>query len=155
MFGILRYGLFPVVLFCIVIVAASFDSFSTNAARKSTWHRTDVTVTESEDFGQEVATLRGTADNFPDPHGRVTYVVDGKSYEWKGRGRDIGLTAMKPGEKIEVYYNPSNPQEINSLILLGASTGLVILASALAFLGFYIWFFWWRRPFRGFGSGDF
>jgi hypothetical protein len=155
MFGTLRYALLPVVLFCIVIVVASFDTFSENIARKSTWHRTDVTVTGSEDFGQEVAKFRHTPNSFPDPHGRVSYVVDGTTYEWQGRGRDIGLTVMDPGEKIQVYYNPKNPREINTLVLLGASTGLFILASALAFLVFYIWFFWWRRPFRGRGSGDF
>jgi hypothetical protein len=51
---------------------------------------------------------------------------------------------MNPGDTIKIYYNPENPQEISTLVLLGMFTGSVILAAALAFLVFYVWFFWLR-----------
>ena len=51
---------------------------------------------------------------------------------------------MNPGDKIKVFYNPENPLEINTLVLLGAFTGNIILAAAIAFLAFYVWFFWLR-----------
>lgn len=162
MFRLFRYGLIPVVLFCMVIVAASVDSFSTNAIRKSAWARTTVTVIESKDPSQILAEFRGTQNTFPDPRGTVRYVVDGKTYIWRGRGREIGLTVMNPGDRIELYYNPGNPREISTLVLLGASTGTILFAAALAFIAFYLWFFWLRgwgrrsRPydFDGHGPGS-
>jgi hypothetical protein len=144
MFMLFRYGLIPVVLFCVVVIAASIDTYTTNVVQKSSWLQTVVTVMESQDLGQGLAEFRGTQNTFPDPHGTVRYVIDGKTYTWQGRGRDIGVTVMNPGDKIEVYYDPENPQEISTLVLLGASTGNIILAVALAFLGFYFWFFWLR-----------
>jgi hypothetical protein len=62
---------------------------------------------------------------------------------------------MNPGDKIKIYYNPKNPREISTLVLLGASTGNVILAVALAFLAFYVWFFWLRGFLRRSGPDDF
>jgi Protein of unknown function (DUF3592) len=144
MFTLFRYGLIPIVLFCVVVVAASIDTYSSNVVQKSTWRQTVVTVVESQDPGDALAAFSGTQNTFPDPHGTLSYVVDGKPYTWQGRGRDIGVTAMNPGDEIKVYYDPENPQEISTLVLLGASTGNMILAAALAFLGLYIWFFWLR-----------
>ena len=144
LFTLFRYGLIPVVLFCVVVVAAGIDTYWTNAVQKSTWPQTVVTVMESQDVGQRLAEFRGTQNTFPDPQGTVSYVIDGKTYTWQGRGRDIGVTVMNPGDKIKVYYNPENPEEINTLVLLGAFTGNIILAVAIAFLAFYVWFFWLR-----------
>jgi Protein of unknown function (DUF3592) len=155
MFTLFRYGLIPVVLFCLVVIAASFDAYSTNAVRKSTWPRTVVTVMQSHDVGQALAQSRGTQNTFPDPHGTVKYVIDGETYTWQGRGRDMGVTVMTPGDKINVYYNPKNPRDISTLVLLGAFTGNIILAAALAFLAFYVWFFWLRGLLRRSGPGDF
>jgi hypothetical protein len=155
MFTLFRYGLMPVVAFCVVVIAASIDVYSTAAIQKSTWPQTVVTVVQSQDFGDVAAKFRGTPNTFPDPRGTLTYVVDGKTHTWQGRGRDIGLTVMNPGDRITVHYNPRNPQEISTLVLLGASTGNVILATALAFLAFYIWFFWLRGFFRRSGPNDF
>ena len=154
MFTLGRYGLIPVVLFCALIVVASIDTHWTNAVRKSAWPRTVVTVTQSQDPGQVAAEVRGVQNTFPDPRGTVNYVVNGQTYTWQGRGRDIGVTVMKPGDKINVYYNPKNPQEINTLVLLGAGTGNIILAAALAFLAFYLWFFWLRGFLRRSGPDD-
>lgn len=67
----------------------------------------------------------------------------------------MGVTVMKPGDQIKVYYNPQNPLEISTLVLLGASTGSVIMAVALAFLAFYFWFFWLRGLLRRSGPDDF
>jgi hypothetical protein len=144
MFTLFRYGLIPVVLFCGVVVAASIDTYSSNIVHKSSWPQTVATVMESQDFGQGLAEFNGTQNTFPDPHGTVSYVIDGKPYTWQGRGRDIGVTVMNPGDEIKVYYDPGNPQTISTLVLLGASTGNMILAAALAFLAFYVWFFWLR-----------
>ena len=155
MFTLGRYGLIPVVLFCALIVTASIDAHWTNATRKSAWPQTVVTVTQSQDPGQVAAEARGTKNTFPDPHGTVTYVVDGKSYTWQGRGRDIGVTVMKPGDKFNVYYNPKNPREINTLVLLGAFAGNIMLGVALVFLAFYVWFFWLRGFLRRSSPDDF
>ena len=155
MFTLFRYGLLPVVLYCVIVVAAGINAFSTNAVRKSTWPQTVVTVMASRDFGKALAELRGTQNTFPDPHGTLTYVIDGATYTWQGRGRDIGVTAMNPGDRINIYYNPKNPREISTLVLLGASTGSIILGVALAFLAFYLWFFWLRGFLRRSGPDDF
>jgi hypothetical protein len=154
MFTLFRYGLIPVVLFCLVVIAAGIDAYSTNAAQKSTWRETVATVVESQDFGDAAAELRGTPNTCPDPYGTLSYIVDGKTYTWQGRGRDLGVTVMKPGEEMKVYYNPANPQEISTLVLLGAFTGHIILAVALAFLVFYVWFFWLRRFIGGSAPPD-
>ena len=155
MFTLFRYGLLPVVLYCIVVIAAGFDAILTNTIQKSTWPQTVVTVTQSQDFGQALAEFRGTQNTFPDPRGTLQYVIDGKTYAWQGRGREIGVTVMNPGDEIKVYYNPQNPQEISTLVLLGASTGSIILAVAFAFLAFYVWFFWLRGFLRRSRPDDF
>ena len=155
MFTLFRYGLLPVVLYCVVVMTAGVDAVLTNTVRKSTWPQTVVTVTQSQDFGQALAELRGTPNTFPDPRGTARYVIDGKTYTWQGRGREMGVTVMKPGDQIKVYYNPQNPLEISTLVLLGASTGSIIMAVALAFLVFYFWFFWLRGFLRRSGPDDF
>jgi hypothetical protein len=147
-FTLFRYGLLPVVTFCIIIVCASFDAFLTNSVRKSTWPQTVATVMRSEDPGKVLAEFLKTRQTFSEPQGTLEYVVDGQTHTWQGRGRDIGVTVMNPGDKIEVYYNPRNPGEISTLVLLGAFTGSIILAVALAFLAFYAWFFWLRGSLR-------
>jgi hypothetical protein len=155
MFTLFRYGLIPIVIYCVVVIAAGIDVYSTNVVQKSTWPQTVVTVMQSQDFGQAVAEFRGTQNTFPDPRGTVKYVIDGETYTWQGRGRDIGVTVMNPGDQINIYYNPKNPREISTLVLLGASTGNIILAVALAFLAFYVWFFWLRGFLRRSGPDDF
>jgi hypothetical protein len=154
-FTLFRYGLLPVVLFCGVVVCASVDAYWSNAVQKATWRQTVATVVASQDFGDVAARFRGTPNTFPDPRGTVTYVADGATYTWRGRGRDIGVTVMNPGEQINIAYNPRNPRQINTLVLLGASTGNIILATALAFLTFYVWFFWVRGFLRRPGPDDF
>jgi hypothetical protein len=64
------------------------------------------------------------------------------------------VTAMTPGDSIKVYYNRDNPEVINTLALLGASSGAILLAAALAFRTFYVWFFWLRGPPRGSPPAD-
>jgi Protein of unknown function (DUF3592) len=155
MFTLFRYGLTPVVLYCVVVITAGADAVLTNTVRKATWPQTVVTVVQSQDLGDMAAAFRGTPNTFPDPRGILKYVIDGKSYDWQGRGRAIGVTVMKPGDQIKVYYNPRNPQEISTLVLLGASTGSIIMAVAFAFLAFYFWFFWLRGFFRRSGPDDF
>jgi hypothetical protein len=155
MFTLFRYGLAPVVLYCVIVITAGIDAFLTNAIRKSTWPQTAVTVVQSQDFGDVAAAFRGTPNTFPSPRGTLKYVIDGKSYDWRGRGREIGVTVMKPGDQITVYYNPRDPREISTLVLLGASTGSIIMAVALAFLVFYFWFFWLRGLLRRSGPDDF
>jgi hypothetical protein len=145
MFALFRYGLLPVVIYCLVIVAASIDVYATNSIQRSTWPQTVATVVKSEDWGRALAEFRGTPQAFSDPRGTLRYVVDGQTHTWQGRGRDIGVTVMNPGDQINVHYNPKNPREINTLVLLGAGTGNIILSVALAFLAFYFWFFWIRR----------
>jgi hypothetical protein len=147
-FTLFRYGLLPVVVFCLTIVAASVDTFLTNSVRKSTWPRTVATVVRSEDLGRVLAEFQRTKQTFSDPRGTLEYVIDGQTHTWQGRGRDVGVTEMNPGDRIEIYYNPHDPRDISTLVLLGAFTGSIILAVALAFLAFYAWFFWLRGSLR-------
>ncbi|MFO1014076.1 MAG: DUF3592 domain-containing protein [Caulobacteraceae bacterium] len=144
MFNLFRWGLIPVVLFCGVCVAAGIDAFSENAVRRATWPKVEATVLESQDFADELARMRGTSNNFPDPRGVLQYQVNGETHTWTGRGRDAGLIAMPVGGKVMVHYDPKNPDQVSTLEMLGAGTGLIILGAALAFLGFYFWFFWIR-----------
>lgn len=154
MFTLFRYGLLPVVLYCAVIIAAGIDTYWSNGVQKATWRQTVVTVTQSQDPGEAFTEFRGTPNTFPDPRGTVKYVIDGEPYTWEGRGREIGVTVMNPGDKIKIYYNPKDPREISTLVLLGAFTGNIILAVAFAFLAFYFWFFWLRRFLRRSGTDD-
>jgi Protein of unknown function (DUF3592) len=151
-FMLFRYCLIPVVFYCVVVFASGI--IATNEVQKSSWPQTTATVTQSEDLGEAFAEFRGTENDFPDPYGTLQYVVNGETHSWQGRGRDIGLTAMTQGDKITLYYNPANPQELSTLVL-GASTGSIILAVAFAFLAFYVWFFWLRGLLRGSGPDDF
>jgi hypothetical protein len=157
LFTLFRYGLLPVVIFCGVVVCASIDVYTTNAVQKFTWRQTVATVVQLQDLGQDLgdaqAESSGKQNTFPDPRGTVEYVVDGETYTWQGRGRELGVTVMTPGDTIDVYYNPENPRDINTLVLLGAFKGNIILAVALAFLAFYVWFFWLRGFFRRSGPG--
>jgi len=138
-FSIFRYGLLPIALFCVIVIAAGVHTVVENSIQKSTWPQTVVAVVQSQEFGK---------NSFPDPHGTVRYVVGGKTYSWQGRGREIGLTVMNPGDQIKLRYNPANPQQINTLVLTGKVTGSIILAVTLAFLGLYVWFFWLRGLLR-------
>ena len=153
MFPLLRYGLLPVVLFCAIVVSATIDAFVTAAHRKSTWPQTVATVTRAEDPGDLAARFQGGPKNFSEPYGTLHYVVNGETRTWKGRARDIGVTAMKSGDTIKVYYNPKDPREISTLVLLGAATGSIIFAVALAFLAFYVWVFWLRALLRRSSAG--
>lgn len=155
MFTLFRYGLGPVVVYCLIVITAGVDAFSTNTFRKFTWPQTVVTVVQSRDLGDAFAEFRGIPNTFPDPRGTLQYVIDGQPYTWQGRGREIGVTVMKPGDQIKVYYNPQNPRDISTLVLLGASTGSIIMAVAFAFLAFYFWFFWLRGFLRRSGPDDF
>lgn len=111
-------------------------------------------MVQSHDIGQASADFRGTPNSFPDPHGTVRYVIGGKTYTWQGRGREIGVTVMNPGDQIKLYYNPANPQEISTLVLLGKFTASIILAVSLAVIVFYVWFFWLRGFLRRPGPPD-
>src|SRR5262249_15130831 len=124
MFTAFRYGLLPVVLFCIVVVSASIDTISENATRKSDWPQVVARVIDAQAAGDMLAKFRGATNDFPDPYGTLRYVVGGKNFTWQGRARDIGLTVLKPGESITLHYNPANPQQIGTLVLLGAQTGV-------------------------------
>jgi len=146
MFQALRYGLLPVVLFCGTIVVASVDVAWENIAHRSTWRETVATVVQSQDLGDVVIDSPFTRSTAPNPTETVVYLVDGETHTWKGRARELGVTAMTPGEKIKVYYNPKDPKVIHTLAVLGARPGAILLAAALAFLIFYVWFFWLRGP---------
>src|SRR4051794_20479967 len=154
-FTLFRYGLLPFVLYGLMVVVFSIHIYGTHAVHKATWPQTVVTVTQSQDWGDEFARFRGTQNTFPDPRGTGTYVVDGTTYTWQGRGRELGVTVMKPGDAITVFYNPKDPKDLEPPVLLGAFTGNIIISVTLAFLGFYVWFFWVRRFVRRSGPDDF
>lgn len=140
----LRFALIPVVLFCLTILAAAFDSISTNLQQKATWLPVMATVVDAQEFGELGATLSGRAADFPDPYGEISYTVGGETYQWQGRARDIGFVSLPVGGTVSIFYDPADPNQINSLVLLGASVGLMICGSAAAFMAFYVWFFWLR-----------
>jgi hypothetical protein len=155
MFTWLRYGLAPVVYYCLIIVTASIDAFSTNSVQKSTWTQTVATVLRAEDIGETFAEFRRTQKTFSEFYGTLQYAVDGVTYTWQGRARDIGVHDMKLGEEIKLYVNPKNPREISTLIMHGAATGSIIIAAAVTFLVFYAWFFWLRGFLRRSPPDDF
>jgi len=105
MFRMLRYGLMPVVFFCAVVVVSGVHIVWTNTVHRSTWPQTVLTVLKSQDIGNVLAQFQHRENSFPDPRGMGTYVVGGKTYAWQGRGRDIGVTVMKPGDQITLYSN--------------------------------------------------
>lgn len=93
----LRFALIPVVLFCLTILAAAFDSISTNLQQKATWLPVMATVVDAQEFGELGATLSGRAADFPDPYGEISYTVGGETYQWQGRARDIGFVSLPVG----------------------------------------------------------
>lgn len=145
MFNLFRYGLLWIVVFCGVIVAASLDAYSENIYRRMTWPTVTATVVKAQDFGRIAEEMGQTPGKYPNAQGTVRYVVGGETYEWSGRNRDLGVVAMTPGQQIKLYYNPADPHEANTLVLLGLGVGLVLFAGSLAFLTSYVWYFWLRR----------
>jgi len=148
MFVGLRFGLVPVVLFCgllaVMSVVATIDVARENTARKSSWRETVATVVQSHDRGDVVKDYPFLPFTSPDPTGTITYLVDGETHTWEGRARQLGVTTLAPGERIKVYYNPGNPKVVHTLVKLGAPGMAVLLATLLAFLTYYVWFFWLR-----------
>ena len=71
MFTLFWYGLIPVVLYCAVVIAASFDTYSTNAVRESSWPQTVATVIKSQDVGEALPEFNGAPNAFPDPYGTL------------------------------------------------------------------------------------
>jgi len=43
-----------------------------------------------------------------------------------------------------MFYDPQDPTRISTLVLLGRNTGFSLAVAAVAFLLFYLWFFWLR-----------
>lgn len=137
----LRFALIPVVLFCLTVMAATFDAIGTNLYQKATWLPLTATVVDAQEFGDPFG---DRAADFPDPYGEISYRVGGKTYRWEGRARDIGLISLPVGETVDIFYDPADPNQIGSLVMLGISVGAMIFGAAVTFLVFYVWFFWLR-----------
>jgi hypothetical protein len=59
------------VAFCLTVLAAGADAYSTNAVQKSSWPQTVVSVVESnDDFSERLAEFRGTPTPFRTRMGR-------------------------------------------------------------------------------------
>lgn len=80
-------------------------------------------------------------------HITVKYKVDGKEYEIKGVYRGEKTTSLDPGTKIDIRYNPKNPQEITPEFTIGYTApnklegyvciSILALFATLAVVGFY------------------
>ncbi len=90
MFTLFRYGLVPIAGYCLMVIVFSIHIVWANGVQKRTWPETCRHRRGIERLRQCPSAGQNT---FPDPHGIVRYVVDGKTYTWRGRARDIGLTA--------------------------------------------------------------
>jgi len=84
-----------------------------------------------------VAAIRETIEETAIPAGLAPMT-------WSGKGKDIGLYAASVGDKVEFYYDPADPSNLDTAAMKGWRGGLLLDAATGGFAAFYIWFFWLR-----------
>jgi len=143
MFVLARYLLMPFALIALALFAMALHIAGTTLHHRSTWHQAVATVTDVSPYSETQAnglTTKGI-------NVAITYVANDAPMSWSGKGKDIGLYAASKGDRVELYYNPADPSNLDTAAMKGWRGGLLLLAVTGGFTVFYVWFFWLRgRP---------
>ncbi|MDX8525076.1 DUF3592 domain-containing protein [Mesorhizobium sp. MSK_1335] len=139
-FVLARYMLMPFVLIAVTLFAMALHIIATSLHHQIAWHQTVATVTDVSSYSETHA--NGLITDGIDV--AVAYVANDAPMTWSGKGKDIGLYKASKGDKVEFYYDPADPSNLDTAAMKGWSGGLLLLAVTGGFTVFYIWFFWLR-----------
>lgn len=138
---LMRFLLMPFALIAAALFAMGLHITGTTLYHQAAWHQTVATVTDVDPYTETKKnghTLEGI-------NVAVTYAVDDAPMTWSGKGRVIGLYAASIGDKVDLYYDPADPSNLDTAAMKGWRGGLLFLAATGGFSAFYVWFFWLRR----------
>ncbi|MFK0691835.1 DUF3592 domain-containing protein [Mesorhizobium sp. IMUNJ 23033] len=138
---LLRFLLMPFALIAVVLFAMGLHITGTTLYHKAAWYQTVATVTDVDPY-TETKKNGLTIDGI---NVAVAYVVDDAPMTWSGKGKVIGLYQAAIGDKVEMYYDPADPSNLDTAAMKGWRGGLLLDAATGGFSAFYVWFFWLRR----------
>ncbi|MER8883845.1 DUF3592 domain-containing protein [Mesorhizobium sp. M0074] len=139
-FVFMRFLLMPFALIAVALFAMGLHVIGTTLHHKAAWHQTVATVTDVDPYTE-------TQENGLTTDGidvAVTYVVNDAPMTWSGKGKIIGLYSASMGDKVELYYDPADPSNLDTAAMKGWRGGLLLLVVTGGFIAFYVWFFWLR-----------
>ncbi|MFD1986606.1 DUF3592 domain-containing protein [Mesorhizobium newzealandense] len=136
----MRFILMPFALIAVVLFAMGLHITGTTLYHKAAWYQTVATVTDVDPY-TETKKNGLTIDGI---NVAVTYVVDDAPMTWSGKGKIIGLYAASIGDKVELYYDPADPSNLDTAAMKGWLVALLIIVGTGGFTAFYVWFFWLR-----------
>lgn len=137
---LMRFLLMPFALIAAVLFIMGLHIFGTGFYHQAFWIQTVATVTEVVPY-TEVHKKGFTTDGI---NVAVAYLVGDTPMTWSGKGKIIGLYSVNPGDKVELYYDPADPSNLDTAAMKGWRGGLLLLASTAGFVAFYVWLFWLR-----------
>ena len=140
MFILARYLLMPLALIAAILFLMASHITATALHHQAAWQRTVATVTDVSPYSEMQANGLATEGI----NVAVTYVANDAPMTWSGKGKDIGLYKAAKGDRIEFYYDPADPSNLDTAAMKGWRGGLLLLAVTGGFTAFYIWFFWLR-----------
>ena len=135
-----RFLLMPFVLIAVVLLAMALHVIGTSLHHQAAWHQTVATVISVSPYSE-------TQENGLTTDGidvAVSYVANDAPMSWSGKGKIIGLYKAAVGDKVELYYDPADPSNLDTAAMKGWRGGLLLVAVTGGFIVFYVWFFWLR-----------
>jgi hypothetical protein len=139
-FILARYLLMPLALIAALLFLMALHIIGTALHHRAAWQRTVATATDVSPYSEMQANgLKTDGINVV-----LAYVVNDAPMTWSGKGKDVGLYKAAKGDRIEFYYDPADPSNLDTAAMKGWSGGLLLLAVTGGFTAFYVWFFWLR-----------
>lgn len=138
--SLMRFILMPFALITAALFAMGLHIVGTGLYHQAAWHQTVATVTDVDPYTE----TRKNGLPIDGIKVAVTYVVDDAPMTWSGKGKIIGLYAASIGDKVELYYDPADPSNLDTAAMKGWLVALLIIVGTGGFTAFYVWFFWLR-----------
>lgn len=139
-FVLARYLLMPFALIAVILFLMASHIIATSLHHQAAWQRTVATVTDVSPYSEMQA--NGLKTDGIDV--ALAYVANDAPTTWSGKGKDVGLYTAAKGDRIEFYYDPADPSNLDTAAMKGWRGGLLLLAVTGGFVAFYVWFFWLR-----------
>lgn len=138
---LMRFLLMPFALIAVVLFAMGLHIIGTSLYHQVVWYQTVATVTDVNPY-TEMQKNGLTKDGI---NVAVTYMANNAPMTWSGKEKVIGLYGVSMGDKVELYYDPADPSNLDTAAAKGWRGALLLLAATGGFTAFYVWFFWLRR----------
>ena len=138
--SLMRFILMPFALITAALFAMGLHIVGTGLYHQAAWHQTVATVTDVDPYTE----TRKNGLTIDGINVAVSYVVDDAPMTWSGKGKIIGLYAASIGDKVELYYDPADPSNLDTAAMKGWLVALLIIVGTGGFTAFYVWFFWLR-----------